>query len=308
MSNVAIPNSAPIKGISSFLNGDAIKSKFIEILGARGNAFIASVLSTCNTNTDLSACRPESIYTAALMAATLDLPVNPNLGFAFLIPYKKKEGQSECQFQISAKGFKQLAIRTGLYSRISDTIVYEGQLKKEDPLMGFEFDWSAKLPNAKVIGYVSYFELTTGYKSTFYMSKEKVHEHALKYSQTFKSKIQWIRETSKWATDFDAMALKTVTKLNISKNGPLSVDMQKAMIVDQAIIKDTETLEVSYEDNKLPDPITLEELQQLFDDALPELSKSEHDDAKRIIDKNETASFSKLEKLLRSKIPASDKN
>ena len=262
MSNVATtPKETGIKTLSSFLNGEQIKNKFTEILGSRGTAFVASVLSVCNTNNDLKNATPESIYMAALMAATLDLPVNPNLGHAFLIPYKTKAGtpqeRVECQFQISAKGFKQLAIRTGQYAKISDAIVYEGQLVKEDPLQGFEFDWSKKLSDT-VIGYVSFFKLVSGYESTFYMNKTQMTAHALKYSQTFKSKTSWVKESSKWSTDFDAMALKTVTKLNLSKNGPLSVEMQKAMVSDQSVIKDSDTLDVEYEDNKLPENPTID--------------------------------------------------
>lgn len=44
------------------------------------------------------------------------------------------------------------------------------------------------------------------------------------------------------------MALKTVTKLNLSKNAPLSIEMSRATIADQAIIKDSETLDVEYVD------------------------------------------------------------
>jgi recombination protein RecT len=305
--SVAKPETG-IKSLSSFLNGDQIKAKFTEILGARGTAFIASVLSVCNTSNDLKNATPESIYTAALMAATLDLPINQNLGHAFIIPFKSKAGtpneKVEAQFQISAKGFKQLAIRSGQYKIITDAIVYEGQLVKEDPLQGFEFDWTKKESDT-VIGYVAYFELISGYKSTFYMSKQKVTEHALKYSQTFKSKTQWVKESSKWTTDFDSMALKTVTKLNLSKNGPLSVEMQRAMVVDQAVIKnydkESDTLDVSYEDNKLPDPVTVEELQQLFDDKAAELTKKEFDDATRIIRDKEQESYVKLKNLLISK-------
>lgn len=259
MSTTAIEKQQTgVKSISAFLNGDQIKSKFTEILGTRGPSFIASVLSVCNSNNDLKKATPESVYMAALMAATLDLPINQNLGFAFIIPYKTKSGtpeeKVEAQFQLSARGFKQLAIRTGQYRIISDAIVYAGQLVKEDPLQGYEFDWSKKA-SEKVVGYVSYFELVSGYKSTFYMSKEQVMQHALKYSQTFRSKTQWVRESSKWSTDFDAMALKTVTKLNISKNGPLSVQIHQALVTDQSVIKDADTLDVSYEDNQKPEPI-----------------------------------------------------
>lgn len=246
-----------IKTVSVFLNSDAIKSKFIEVLGQKATGFIASVLAACNMNADLKNATTESIYTAALMAATLDLPINPNLSFAYLIPYKKNVGKPnetvECQFQIGAKGFKQLAQRTGRYLTISDAKVYEGQLIEENPLTGYKFDWKLKKSD-KIIGYVSYFKLVNGFESTFYMSAEDMTKHALRYSQTFRSKTQWVKESSKWTTDFDAMALKTVTKLNISKNGPLSIEMEKAMITDQAVIKDTDTLDVEYEDNRSDPP------------------------------------------------------
>ena len=35
------------------------------------------------------------------------------------------------------------------------------------------------------------------------------------------------------------MCMKTVTKLNLSKNGPLSVEMQKAIICDNATIDES---------------------------------------------------------------------
>lgn len=254
-----------IKGISSYLNGDAIKKKFMEVLGESGPSFVASVISACNMNVALRNATPESIYSAALTAATLKLPINPNLGFAFLIPYTTKKGtpqeKTECQFQIAAKGFKQLAQRTCLYQRITDAVVYEGQLIGENPLTGYEFDWKSK-KSESAIGYVSYFRLNNGFESIFYMTKDQMTAHAVRYSQTFGSKTQWVKESSKWMTDYDLMALKTVTKLNLSKNGPLSVEMQKAMITDQSVIKDYDTDDVTYVDNLPETKPTVEEHSQ----------------------------------------------
>jgi recombination protein RecT len=251
--NEQVPAPTGVKGLSVFLNSEAIKSKFVEVLGSKGPGFIASVLAACNMSEDLKKASQESIYTAALMAATLDLPINPNLSFAYIIPYKKNAGKPnetvEAQFQIGAKGFRQLAQRTGKYLLINEAIVYEGQLVDENPLTGYKFDWKAKKSD-KIIGYVSYFKLVNGFESTFYMSAEAMNKHALRYSQTFRSSNKWVKENSKWHTDFDAMAQKTVAKLNLSKNGPLSIEMEKAMITDQAIIKDADTLDVEYEDNK----------------------------------------------------------
>jgi recombination protein RecT len=49
------------------------------------------------------------------MAASLDLPINQNLGMAYLIPYNVKQKMAQekmCQFQIGYKGLKQLAQRS----------------------------------------------------------------------------------------------------------------------------------------------------------------------------------------------------
>ena len=247
------PAKTGIKDISSFLNGDQIKAKFTEILGSKGQGFIASVLAACNLNAELKNATTESIYTAALMAATLDLPINPNLGYAFLIPYTTKKGTPEektvCQFQIAAKGFIQLAQRSGLYNRISNAVVYDGQLIEENPLTGYTFDWS-KRKSDTIIGYVSYFRLINGFESTLYMTVKQCNDHGLRYSQTYKSKTQWVKDSSKWTTDFDAMSLKTVTKLNLSKNGPMSIEMQKAHISDQSIIKNDNLTDFEYVDNQ----------------------------------------------------------
>ena len=59
------------------------------------------------------------------------------------------------------------------------------------------------------------------------MSNEEISEHAQKYSQTAK------RGFGLWVDNFDAMARKTVLKLLIAKWGPLSVEMQTALLRDQ---------------------------------------------------------------------------
>ena len=79
------------------------------------------------------------------------------------------------------------------------------------------------------------------------MSKAEVEQHAKRYSQTYASKKDYIRNASKWTTDFDMMALKTVTKLNISKNAPLSVELKDAMQADQAVMYERNKYE--YVDN-----------------------------------------------------------
>jgi len=234
------------KTAAMLLQQDNVKQKFKELLGAKANGFITSVLSAVNSNALLKKATPESVYMAAMMAAALDLPVNSNLGFAYIIPYNSKVGDTwvqVAQFQLGYRGFIQLAQRSGQYKTISASPVYEGQLTSQDPLKGFEFDWSAKTSD-KLIGYAAYFSLINGFEKSLYMSVEELQAHGKRYSKTYE------QTSSKWKSDFEAMAKKTVIKRLISTYGPLSVDtqMQKAVIADQAVIKDSETMDVEYTD------------------------------------------------------------
>lgn len=232
----AIQQSQP-KSAKLFFQDEKVKSKFTELLGKRSSAFLTSVLQIVASNDLLQKADPASIYHAAMVAATLDLPINNSLGFAYIVPYKDK-----AQFQLGYKGYIQLALRSGQFNRISVTEVYEGQVKEANPLTGFVFDWSNKISD-KVIGYAAYFRLINGYEASHYMTVEQVLSHAKKYSQTFK------KGYGVWADDRDSMAKKTVLKLLLSKFAPLSIEMQKAVTVDQAVINDENAEDVSYVDN-----------------------------------------------------------
>jgi recombination protein RecT len=228
--------------VKDFFSDNRIKSKVDELMGKRSTQFITSVLQIVNSNDLLKEASPMSIYTAAMTAATLDLPINNQLGFAYIVPYKSRERGTEAQFQIGYKGMIQLALRSGQFKTISVTEVYDGQLIDENPLTGFVFDWKNKKSN-DVIGYAAYFSLINGFEKTLYASKEQVQAHSLKFSQTAKKGF------GVWKDDFDSMAKKTVLKMLISKYAPLSVEMQRAVISDQAVILDVDSQDVTYPDN-----------------------------------------------------------
>ena len=178
---------------------------------------------------------------AAMKATALDLPLDNSLGFAYCIPYKdNKRGVTVAQFQLGYKGFKQLALRSGQFAIIPNaTEIKEGELISRNRLTGecvFKFiEDDVERAKVKTIGYASYFRLMNGAESTFYMSVEEMERHALRYSQTYRSKTDYVKKSSKWSTDFDDMAKKTVIKLNLSKNAPLSVEMQDAIRADQSV-------------------------------------------------------------------------
>lgn len=218
-----------------------------DILGERKGSFVNNLTALVANNVALQECQPFTIMFAALKATALNLPLENSLGMAYCIPYKdNKKGITVAQFQLGYKGFKQLALRSGQFAIIPNaTEIKEGELKSRNRLTGecvFEFiQDDKKRAEAKTIGYASYFRLLNGAESTFYMSIEEMEAHALRYSQTYRSKFANVKQASKWSTDFDDMAKKTVIKLNLSKNAPLSVEMQDAIRADQSVM---------YEENK----------------------------------------------------------
>lgn len=275
-----------VSTVKTFFGRDDVKKKFEEILGKRSNAFLSSVLSLCMQNDKLKSANPESVYMCAMMAATLDLPINSNLGMAYIIPYNDKDKGQVAQFQLGYKGLTQLALRSGQFKTIAAEPIYDGQLISENPLTGYVFDFTKKQSD-KVVGYASYFSLLNGFEKTKYMTVEQVQAHGKKYSKSFSY------NSSPWKTDFDAMALKTVLKLLLSKYAPLSVEMQKAVIADQSVINDVETMDIEYTDAGEAE-ITAEQLQELFDLKILQLTDEDRGHAKRIIDTKETKSYAKL--------------
>ena len=232
-----------LKTFNQTITSPATQKYLTDLLHERKGQFVSNLTALVANNANLQECEPYTLMFAALKATALSLPIEPSLGMAHVIPYKnKKRGVTEAQFQLGYKGFQQLALRTGQYKRINTTEVREGELGKRNRLTGkIEWNWiedEAKRLKTPVIGYVNYFILLNGFESTFYMSKEEMDAHALRYSQTYKSTNAYIKEQSKWTTDFDAMALKTVIKLNLSKNGVLSTELQEAIRADQSVMRE----------------------------------------------------------------------
>ena len=220
--------------IINWLGTDKVRNKFIKVLDKGADAFISSLLSLINETPQLKAVDPESVLLSALTAATLKLPINKNLGFAYIVPYKGK-----AQFQMGWRGYVQLAERTGQYKTIHADVVYEGQIKEIDFVTG-EIIRDTKKSN-KIVGYVAYIEMLNGFHKTLYMDKETMQEHARTYSQSYVYDLNNNRKSSIWSTNFDAMATKTVLKILISKYGIMSVDTLTANIAtalkaDSAVI------------------------------------------------------------------------
>lgn len=218
----AIANS--VKGL---MDSPAVKKRFEEVLCERAPQYMSSIVNLVNSDVNLKKCEPMSIIASCMVAATMDLPVDKNLGYAWVVPYGTK-----AQFQMGYKGYIQLALRTGQYKAINVVEIREGELISWNPLSEeVEIDFT-KRKSDKVIGYAGYFKLLNGFEKTVYWSKEDVESHAKKFSKTYSFK------NGVWQTDFDSMAKKTVLRNLLSKWGILSIEMQKAYSADNNAVKD----------------------------------------------------------------------
>lgn len=244
---------ATVSSLQGMLNNVSVKKRFEEMLGSKSAGFISSIMTVTNGNAMLQKCDPKTILSASSIAATLDLPINPNLGFAALVPYKTKiDGKfvDVCQFQMQWKGFVQLAMRTGQYKALNASEVYEGELVSRNRITGeITFDFEAKTSD-KIIGYCAYMKLINGFEKYLYMTVEEIEKHAKKYSKTY------AKGYGTWVDNKPAMSLKTVMKMLISKYGILSIDMQQmqtAVLADQSVVNQDEhgNSDYNYGDNTI---------------------------------------------------------
>lgn len=249
----SLPQPSSLKEFNKTLTNPKTSDYLQSVLGSRKGLFVNNIVALVSADEKLQKCTPMSIIYAGIKATALNLALDQNLGHAYIIPYNNtKSGIVEAQFQIGYKGLIQLALRTGLYRTINVIEVKAGELSNHNILTGeFELKAVANREKAETIGYAAYFALLSGFTKIMYMSAEDVKSHAMQYSQTYKSKLDYVKKSSKWSTDFDAMAKKTVLKLLLSKFGPLSVVLQNAIVADQAVID--ENGNPSYVDNQPED-------------------------------------------------------
>lgn len=235
-----------LPALKSALNAPSVKAKFEEMLGKRSSQFMTSITSVVTNNTLLQKADVNSIIMGSAVAASMDLPLNPNLGYAALVPFNSKDG-CFAQLQVMANGLVELAMRSGQVQSIIAEEVLEGQLVKKNKFTGeYVFDEDAKKSD-KVIGYMAYIRLNNGFEKYEYMTVEEIKAHAQKFSQTYR------KGAGVWRDNFSAMAKKTLLRKILTKWCPKSLQMQQAIVFDQSVVKgDVNNLEnatADYSDN-----------------------------------------------------------
>ncbi len=227
-----------VASFNALMSKEGYQKRFNELLGKRSPQFIGSLVTMINDDPNMIEVfrdNPNSIIKAALKAASYDLPIDPALGQAYIVPFRNK-GKMEATFIIGYKGLYQLAVRTGVYKKINVVDVRQGELIKYDRLTEeVELQWytdEEEREKVPIEGFCAYFELTNGMRKLLYWSKKKINAHEEKFR---KGKFQ----SKGWRENWEAMAAKTVLRALLSKWGLLSINYQTA---DDRMVKIAEDL------------------------------------------------------------------
>lgn len=232
--------------LKATLNAPSVKAKFEEMLGKRAPQFMTSITSVVGNNTLLQKADVNSIVMGAATAASMDLPLNPNLGYAALVPFNSKDG-CFAQLQIMTKGYVELFIRSGQCKSLICEVVRKGELVKKNKFTGeYVFDESKK-ESDEIVGVMAAFELVNGYKKVEYMTVQEVKDHAQKFSQAYR------RNAAIWKDNWEEMMKKSCLKRLLVRWAPKSIEMQQMVMFDQAVVKgdisDMNNAQAVYADN-----------------------------------------------------------
>lgn len=250
---VAQQQPKPVDLLKQVIKAESVQQQFQNALGKHKDEFVASLIDLYTGDPQLQRCKPQLVVAEALRAATLKLPLNKALGFAYIIVFNNSvkdpaTGQwtkvPTPTFVPGWKGYIQLAQRTAQYKCINTDVVYEGELRTVDKLSGM-IDFGGERKSDKIVGYFAYFKLLNGFEKTLYVSIEDMAKYALRYSPSFKGKnpptvdalikaAQSGQTSTKvgWEGNFNEMAKKTCLRQVLSKFGHLSIEMMNVVARD----------------------------------------------------------------------------
>lgn len=245
--------------MNSILDSEGYRKRFDDLLGERAAQFVSSIVSLVNATPQLQKAfyeAPVTVVQAALKAATYDLPIDPALGYAYIVPFNNRTTDGryrmEANFILGYRGMVQLALRTGAYKTINVVDIRQGELRSFNRLteeidIQFVEDEAAR-EGLPIVGWCGYFRLVNGAEKTIYMTKEQVEAHERK-----NRKGQYMGKG--WKDNFDVMASKTVLRLLLGKWGLMSISYQRA---DQGAIEAAKAIAEGSFDGKPDAEITTE--------------------------------------------------
>lgn len=240
------------------INSSYVQNQLKQVLGKNAGTFATSLVEVFTNDTQLQKCDQKKVIQEAIKAATLKLPLNKQLGYAYILVFNNWDKASRKsvptpQIVLGYRGYIQLAMRTGQYKNINADVVYEGEMVGRDKLSG-AIDLSGEKVSEKVVGYFAHFETVNGFSKTLFMSLGEMAGYALKFSPSFKRNAeknplptvdalcdmandQAVNGPQQgkvgWEGDFNSMAIKTVLRRLLSKYGYLSIEMMSALAEDE---------------------------------------------------------------------------
>ena len=190
--------------IEKHLTSPQMLAKFEAAVNRAARPFIQSVLIAVEQNEQLQKCTPESIGIAALRAATLQLSCDPALRQAYLVPYKRNKKKAdgawtswyEAVFQPHYMGLYTLVMRTGKYRTIDVLptpagyqLVTDMEHNSEQLLneKGQPVAFMPKVKPEEAGGWYGYFVTKQGHVKKVYWTVQEIHQHAAKFSMSYKS-------------------------------------------------------------------------------------------------------------------------
>ena len=226
--------------VKNLVNQDAIQKRLSDMLGKNAGSFGNSIVNLVSGTPALQKCDPASIMSSAMRAASVNLAIDPSLGYAAIVPYG-----GAAQFQMMYRGYIQLAIRSGNYATMHDTEVYRDELKSHNAITGHTTftdpeTWTlrAKKQLKDVVGFYFTFTLVSGFRCEVYMTMPEVMAHAKEFSKAYQYDVSKGKKTSAWSTDPVAMGKKTVIIKGLKRYGIMSIEMQRAFINDNESFED----------------------------------------------------------------------
>lgn len=253
------PTQVGVMNFTKSINSSYVQNQLKQVLGKNAGTFATSLVEVFTNDTQLQKCDQKKVIQEAIKAATLKLPLNKQLGYAYILVFNNWDKASRKsvptpQIVLGYRGYIQLAMRTGQYKNINADVVYEGEMVGRDKLSG-AIDLSGEKVSEKVVGYFAHFETVNGFSKTLFMSLGEMAGYALKFSPSFKRNAeknplptvdalcdmandQAVNGPQQgkvgWEGDFNSMATKTVLRRLLSKYGYLSIEMMSALAEDES--------------------------------------------------------------------------
>ena len=81
---------SPVNQMKNLLANQGMQNLFADALNENKDRFLASIIDLYNGDSYLQGCNPKEVAMEALKAATLNLPINKSLGYAYIVPFKNK--------------------------------------------------------------------------------------------------------------------------------------------------------------------------------------------------------------------------